>query len=200
MSANNPEESLMARCLGAHWRQLPPALQAHYRAGTVREEGRMDVEFPRWMAPLLRLLRCMGVLVDRAQPQVHTVVQRQTEGRRQRWQRTLTYADGQVLRFDSTWVLEDGNRLVEYVNSWLGLELAPRVVGQSLHYEGVCLVVRCGQRRWRLSERWLFGHTLIDEQALDARHIAMDFRLVHPWFGQVFRYAGRFAVQTESAP
>ena len=31
-------------------------------------------------------------------------------------------------------------------------------------------------------------------QALDDRHYAMDFRLVHPWFGQTFRYAGRFQV------
>ena len=51
-----------------------------------------------------------------------------------------------------------------------------------------------GRLRLRLSERWLLGHTVIHEQALDAQHYAMDFRMVHPWFGQVFRYAGRFIV------
>ena len=60
----------------------------------------------------------------------------------------------------------------------------------------MCLpaLVRIRALRWRWSERWLLGHTLIDEHALDAQHYAMDFRMVHPWLGQVFRYAGRFAV------
>jgi len=55
-------------------------------------------------------------------------------------------------------------------------------------------VQRLGRWQCRWSERWLLGHTLIDEHALDAQHYAMDFRMVHPWLGQVFRYAGRFAV------
>jgi len=190
-----PSASLLAQALGPDWQRLHPTLQAHYAGGAVREVGAMDVEFPRWMAPLLWLLRWLGALVHRAGPQVHTTVQRHTEGVRQQWRRTLTYADGQVLRFDSVWTLEGGTRLVEYVNPWLGLELTPSVVGGALHYEGVCFVLRWGARQWRLSERWLLGHTLIDEHALDARHYAMDFRLVHPWLGQVFRYAGRFAVQ-----
>lgn len=186
--------SLLAQALGSAWQHLHPTLQAHYAGGTVQEEGAMDVEFPRWMAPLLWMLRWLGALVHRAQSQVHTVVQKHTEGTRQSWKRTLTYSDGQTLRFNSVWVLEDGKRLVEYVNPWLALELAPQVVGERLHFEGVCFVLRLGRWQWRLSERWLLGHTLIDEHALDARHYAMDFRLVHPWFGQVFRYAGRFAV------
>lgn len=187
-------ESPLARFLGPDWQRLHPTLRAHYAGGSVREVGAMDVEFPRWMAALLWLLRGLGALVHRAQPQVHTVVQRQTQGTQQRWQRTLTYADGRALHFNSLWVLEGGVRLVEYVNPWLGLELAPQVVGDALHYEGVCFVLRLGRWQWRWSERWLLGHTLIDEHALDAQHYAMDFRMVHPWLGQVFRYAGRFAV------
>lgn len=186
--------SLLAQALGPAWQHLHPTLQAHYAGGAVCEVGAMDVEFPGWMTPVLWLLRWAGALVHRAQPQVHTVVRRNTHGKRQTWARALTYADGQVLRFNSTWVLEDGARLVEYVNPWLALELAPEVVGDALHYEGVRFVLRLGAWRWGLSERWLLGHTLIDEHALDDTHYAMDFRLVHPWFGQVFRYAGRFAV------
>lgn len=189
--------SPMARVLGAQWEQLHPTLRAHHRGGSVREVGAMDVEFPRWMAPLLWLLRWLGALVHRAQAQVHTVVDKSSRDGRQSFDRTLTYADGQVLRFNSTWVAEPGERLVEYVNSWLALELAPVVRGDTLHCEGVCFLLGKGRRRLRLSERWLLGHTIIHEQALDARHYAMDFRMVHPWFGQVFRYAGTFATDTD---
>jgi hypothetical protein len=48
--------------------------------------------------------------------------------------------------------------------------------------------------RWLLPiPEWLvLGHTTIVEQAVDDTHFEMDFRLTHPWFGQVFRYAGTF--------
>lgn len=186
--------SPMARALGVQWAQLHPTLRAHHRGGRVREVGTMDVEFPRWMTPLLWMLRWLGALVHRAQAQVHTVVNKSSRDGRQSFDRTLTYADGQVLRFNSDWVAEPGGRLVEYVNPWLALELAPVVQGDALHCEGVCFLLGKGRWRVRLSERWLLGHTVIHEQALDAQHYEMDFRMLHPWFGQVFRYAGTFMV------
>lgn len=197
---NSPDsDSPMAWVLSAQWAQLHPTLRAHHAGGAVHEVGAMDVEFPRWMGPLLWLLQWFGALVHRAQPQVHTVVDKHSRNGRQTFDRTLTYADGQVLRFNSTWVAEPGGRLVEYVNPWLALELAPVVRGDALHCEGVCVWVGRGGLRLCLSERWLLGHTVIAEHALDARHYAMDFRMIHPWFGQVFRYAGVFETDANTA-
>ena len=65
--------------------------------------------------------------------------------------------------------------------------------------EGVCFLLCLGPLRLRLSERWLLGHTVIHEYALDERRYAMDFRMIHPWFGQVFRYAGIFATDANAA-
>ena len=56
MTQQTPESPL-ARSLGPDWQRLHPTLRAHYAGGSVREVGAMDVEFPRWMAPLLWLLR-----------------------------------------------------------------------------------------------------------------------------------------------
>lgn len=190
-------DSPMVRVLGTQWERLHPTLRAHHRGGTVREVGAMNVEFPRWMTPLLWMLRWLGALVHRAQAQVQTVVHKHSQDGRQSFDRTLTYADGQVLRFNSTWIAEAPGSLVEFVNPWLALELAPVVQGDALHCEGVCFLLGKGRWRLRVSERWLLGHTVIHEQALDARHYAMDFRMVHPWFGQVFRYAGIFTTDTD---
>ena len=100
--------SPMALVLGSEWERLHPTLREHHRGGTVHEVGTMDVEFPRWMAPLLWMLRWLGALVHRAQAKVHTVVNKSSCDGRQSFDRTLTYADGQVLRFNSTWVAEPG--------------------------------------------------------------------------------------------
>jgi hypothetical protein len=197
MSAHD-EHSPMAQVLGPQWAQLHPTLRAHHRGGTVREVGTMDVEFPRWMTPVLWLIHGLGALVPRAQPQVHTVVDKRTHGGCQSFDRTLTFADDRTVRFNSIWAAEPGARLVEYVKPWLALELAAAVQGDALHCEGVCFLLGRGRLRIRLSERWLLGHTVIHESAIDAKHYAMDFRMIHPWFGQVFRYAGTFATDPAS--
>ena len=52
-----------------------------------------------------------------------------------------------------------------------------------------------GKRKVSNSGEWVLGHTSIVESALSEYDFAMDFRLTHPIFGQVFRYAGIFATQ-----
>ena len=45
-------------------------------------------------------------------------------------------------------------------------------------------------------------HTVIVEKAIDTTHFHMDFRLIHPWFGEVFCYTGVFTTQhtTQQTP
>jgi hypothetical protein len=91
------------------------------------------------------------------------------------------------------WCLSRSGHIVEFVNPYLGLELAPWVEGEGLRYRSVAYVLRLGRRQLTLP-RWLTpGQASIVERAVDAEHYAMDFRLVHPLFGQVFRYSGVFA-------
>ncbi|MDR2212431.1 MAG: DUF4166 domain-containing protein [Pseudomonadales bacterium] len=196
----NLQKSLMQQALGDAWEQLPPALQAHYRAGGNTESGHLDIDYPRFMQPLLTLLRWMGALIDRSGTSVQTLVQRNMAGERQLWRRSMSYADGQVRHFNSFWLYAGGNRLLEFINPVLGLEMAVRVDEQGrLHYEGQRFVLKLG--RWLLTiPEWLaLGHTTIVERALSENRYDMDFRLTHPIFGQVFRYSGEFEVEPRSS-
>lgn len=187
-------KSLMQGALGAQFELLPPALQAHYKAGPAFENGYMDIEYPRWMQPFLSLLRLVGALINRAGQQVPTQVEKSDNGLQQTWLRTIRYGDGAVVYFNSTLVAGAGNRLIEYVNPLIGLETAVHVEAGKLYYEGVRFVVKLGRWLLPIPEWLLLGHTTIVEEAVDATHFAMDFRLTHPLFGQIFRYAGRFEV------
>lgn len=191
-------KSLMQIALGKDWDKLPPALQAHYEFGSTVDSGQLDIDYPRPMQAVLTLLRPLGALVNRGGRQIDTVVRKSVVQDRQYWRRTITYADGKVIHFNSFWVsAKDPQQLIEFVNPLLGLQLAPYVVGDQLHYRGVQFVVRVG--RWLLPiPEWLvLGHTTIVEKAVDAQHFEMDFRLIHPWFGQLFRYSGRFAATVD---
>ena len=185
-------KSLMQEALGDAWEQLPPGLQAHYAEGTTTDIGHMDVEFPAFMRPCLWALSKMGALVQHKGRHVPTTVVKTVVGKRQVWRRTLQFPNGPVAQFNSFWVLHGDNQLIEYVNPWLGLQMAVEVRGGRLLYHGVRFVVRLG--RWLLpTPEWLaLGHTTIEERGTGANRFVMDFRLTHPLLGQVFRYSGEF--------
>lgn len=192
-------KSLMELMLGTDWDNLPPALQAHYRFGTTVEKGRMTIEYPKFMQPILSVLRIFGALINRAGQLIPTVVEKNVVGERQYWQRTITYADGKVVRFNSYWVPTDDNQLIEFVNPMLGLQMAPEVLNGQLHYRGVRFVLKLGSLLLPIPEWLALGHTSIVEVAVDETHFAMDFRMKHPLFGQLFRYSGVFEVTPSPA-
>ncbi|MCT6631942.1 DUF4166 domain-containing protein, partial [Staphylococcus aureus] len=82
-----------------------------------------------------------------------------TVGRRQHWRRTLRYANGETLRFDSVWELTHQGHVVEFVNPWLGLQMQPRLVDGQLHYRGVRYVVQVGPWVMHIPEWLALGHT-----------------------------------------
>jgi len=76
--------------------------------------------------------------------------------------------------------------------------MAVSVVDGKLHYSGRHLVLKLGSVLIPIPEWLVLGHTTIVETALDEGGFAMDFRLTHPWFGQVFRYAGQFRTESRT--
>ncbi len=188
--------SPMQTALGEDWQKLPPALRTHYRCCTTRDTGYLDIAFPAWIRPCLRLLYRVGALVPRSGQGVATVVDKRVAGQRQYWQRSIRFADGETIGFNSIWEPAEGGTLIEYVNPVLGLQMRPYVVGKRLHYQGVRFVARLWRWRMPIPEWLALGHTTIVEEALDDTRFAMDFRLTHPLFGEVFRYSGQFEAQT----
>jgi hypothetical protein len=185
-------KSLMQNALGDDWNKLPPALQTHYQFGETTDAGFMDIEYPKSMQPFLSVLRLFGALINRSGRMVPTVVVKSVVGERQYWRRTITYSDGKVVHFNSFWVSAGGNQLIEFVNPILGLQMSVHIQDDKLHYCGIKFVAKLGRLLLPIPEWLVLGHTTIVEEALDSTHFAMDFRLTHPLFGEVFRYAGKF--------
>jgi hypothetical protein len=192
-------KSLMQRALGEDWKRLPPSLQAHYQFGPNADVGHLDIEFPVWMTPYLWVLHLLGALVPRLGQRIATRVEKDVARDRQVWRRTMRFAAGKVLTFNSFWVAAGGNRLIEFVNPVMGLEMAVRVADDQLRYEGIRFVIRLGRLDIGLPEWMILGHTTIVERGLPDNTFAMDFRLTHPLFGQLFRYAGTFSTERRAS-
>lgn len=186
------EKNIMQQALGEQWQALPAALRAHYQNDDNTDIGVLDIEYPRAMQILLNILYLFGALLNRRGKEISTTVDKVMKGETQYWQRTLCFPDGETLLFTSRWVYAGGNQLIEYVNSFLGLRMAVSVKDGELHYAGIHYVIQLGRIRIVLPEWVVLGHTTIIESALDETHFVMDFRLHHPLFGQIYRYAGKF--------
>lgn len=186
------KQSILQQALAAQWQELPVALQAHYNAEDNTDVGVLDVEYPRAMQWFLNILYLFGALLNRRGRGLPATVEKRMVGDRQYWKRTISLPSDKVMIFSSTWRYIGGNRLVEYVNPVLGLCMAVHVEDGRLYYEGQYFVVNLFGLQMPVPEWLLLGHTQIVETALDDRHFAMDFRLLHPLFGQIYRYAGRF--------
>ena len=192
-------QPLMQIALGDDWHMLPPALQAHYQGAANVDIGVLSIAFPRWMRPYLWLLKRLGALIDRAGTARDARVHKYMAGGCQYWRREIRFDDGECVHFDSLWEYLGGNRLLEYVNPVLGLCMTVHVEDETLRYRGLYVVCRLGPLRLRIPE-WLgLGHTTIVERGHDDGSFSMDFRLRHPWFGQVYRYTGRFTTISEDA-
>lgn len=184
--------SLMQQALGPQWDKLPAALQKHYQADRHTDVGTLDIEYPGFMQLPLSLLHRIGALLHRRAQNVPTTVEKWMGGDTQRWKRTVSLGDGRNIYFRSHWRYAGGNELIEYVNPCLGLRMAVSVDDGKLHYTGRYFVARLGPVKLPIPEWLLLGHTTITETALDDKRFAMDFRLTHPLFGQIYRYAGTF--------
>ncbi len=191
-------KSLMQEALGADWAKLPDSLKAHYAPGSSTDIGHLDIAFPVWMKPYLRILSRFGALLARSGRQVPTEVEKEVVADRQHWRRRISFPDGEVVAFNSFWVSAGGNRLIEYVNPVMGLEMAVRFENGELRYEGVRFVLNFKGATFGLAEGLILGHTTIVERGLPSGEFAMDFRLTHPCFGEVFRYSGSFETRRDA--
>jgi hypothetical protein len=185
-------KNIMQQALGDEWHALPKVLQAHYQTQDNIDKGTLSIEYPGWMQLFVNALHLIGALLNRRGHGINTQVVKKMRGEQQYWQRTITFDDGQQVRFNTRWCYAGDNKLIEYVNPVFGLCMSVRVREAKLYYQGEYFVMKLGRLKIPIPEWLLLGHTTIVEQQADDDHFSMDFRLHHPLFGQIYRYAGRF--------
>jgi hypothetical protein len=184
--------SIMQMALKDQWQELPQSLKAHYQGDDNADVGKLSIEYPKAMQLPLNLLKILGALINRAGNEIPATVEKSMRRNKQYWRREINFLDGRKVIFKSVWQYHDGNELIEFVNRFIGLRMAVKVEDEILFYEGKGFELRLGKLRLSIPEWMLLGHTSIEEKAIDDNHFAMDFRLHHPLFGQIYRYSGTF--------
>jgi len=190
-------ESLIQQTLGVQWQQLPPALQAHYannEAGENIAEGHLSIDYPSWMQLPLHMLRVFGALVNRRGKALPTRVSCTTHEGQQHWHRTITFPDGKQLQFKSRLTRHEAtSKLIEFTTPFLGMRFGLTTdENGGVRYQSDTYILKISKYLIAIPDVWLLGRATITETANEDGSFDMNFRIRHPWFGEIFTYYGRF--------
>ncbi len=196
---------LMRRALGDDWSQLHVGVRRHYdlpgaAASELTLEGIMDeVDHAAVAKPLLLLGRAFGALLDERGRNVPVTVRNRGDADALHWHRSFHFTGRAPLLFRSRMQHLGGDEIVEYVRFGLGICMRVEVCDGALRYTSRGYRWQLGPLAVRLPDWLLLGRAVIEERGIDERTVALEFAINHPWWGETFRYCGRFRFATEDA-
>ena len=188
--------------LGAEWASLGDIVRKHYSprpfsrdAVTVR--GAMnEVWHSRMAKVLLPMARLAGALVPyrgRDVPiEVHYSARH--DDSTLHWNRVFHFPGRAPFHFRSHMEVADGNEVIEFVRLGIGMRLVVTAEDGALVFRGRGYVWRVLGRDWPLPLGLVLGQAYVEERPADVDRFTMKMTLIHPLFGELFRYDGRFAV------
>jgi len=196
---NHQPEPLAKKALGeAAWNRLAEPVRRHYGLHCEADEaialqGRMQVTYPIGMLPLILSARLFGALVHLRGEDVIVTVQNhtQTQATGLFWHRTFGFTRKNVIFKSRMEHLQD-NEIIEYVRFGMGIRMYLSERDGALVFKSNGYLWKLGFLKLRLPDWLLLGNAEIIESADGAEGVALDFNVVHPWWGKTYDYNGRF--------
>ncbi|WP_152047098.1 DUF4166 domain-containing protein [Aureimonas psammosilenae] len=194
---------IFASVLGADWFELGAIVRRHYslrpfRRDAVTVRGAMDEVWHSNLAKLpLPMARLAGALVPYRGRDVPIEVHysaREADGTLH-WDRVFHFPGRSPFHFRSHMELAGGNEVIEFVRLGIGMRLAVTAEAGALVFRGKGYVWRVLGRDWPLPLELVLGRAYVEERPAGEDRFSMRMNLVHPLFGELFRYSGRFAVE-----
>lgn len=188
---------------GKDWQELPLVLQKHYanRAysdDAVVMQGTMTIE-RNWFAKLLSpILYVIGALVPYDVRDIKTIVTARSRSNHIDYilDRHFQLPHGKIYQFKSNLVWQGGNEMIEFMRFGIGWRCAFIWDGTKVQLQHKGYAWRIGKYVISIPVTWFLGCGYAEEIPEDDTNFNMKMTLKHPWWGEVYRYYGRFMVQS----
>lgn len=184
------------------WHSMPPALHQHYAnrpytRDAVTVEGVMEVRVSRLMQLFSPLLKWSGLLVPYQGHEVPTTVtfRSETDSHAFVFDREFRFPSKAPCHFRSRMVPAGGNEVIEYMSLGIGWRAAYRFANNKVTLTHRGYVWRVLGYNIPMPLHWLFGKGYAEEEATGEASFRMKMAILHPWFGEVYAYAGNFEVK-----
>lgn len=188
---------------GAAWQHMPPVMHRHYAnrpysTDMTVVEGLMDIACHgpvRWLAPVMNRMGQIPAMNERGVA-VRVEFRSDPATRAFHFRRIFSLPGGRIYEFRSRMLQLDGADMVEIMRfglcwrfrcGWDGAKVRLSHRGYGLSVLGLRLPLPLG---------FLIGRSDAHETAVDDDTFDMATRIVHPWWGLVYEYKGRFTVVT----
>lgn len=196
----DPNMPLHQTIMPGDWSALPPVMKAHYSirpfsADKVRMRGHLTIQMA-W--PLRIVCRLFKLLVPYNGDKVPTTVEFESDRFGSLWfKRTLYYPEYGPYQFQSHMAWVGGQDFIEHMRFglgwnlrfvWTGTHMTLQHRGYSLTLFGYRIPVPLGL---------LLGKGHAEETPLSETDFKMWTHTKHPLFGETFRYAGQFHIESD---
>ena len=200
--ANAEKAPIFKSVFGSAWASMPPVMHQHYanRPYTndrVTVEGIMEVRASRLMRLLAPLLKGMGLLVPYEGQQVPTTVtfRSKPDSRAFCFDREFRFPGKVSYYFRSRMMPAGGDEVIEYMSLGVGWRAAYQFTHTTVTLTHRGYVWRVLGFNIPLPMHWLLGKGYAEEEATGERSFRMRMEMRHPWFGEIYAYAGNFDVK-----
>ena len=186
------------------WDDLPPVMKKHYanRPYTDDEtvvEGTLDVMCKPpllWLAPLMKF---MGQIPARNEQGVPVTVRFKSdkESKAFHFNRTFNFGGAKPYTFRSRMVQIRDNEVIEIMRFGLGWKMLYLWDGEKVVLQHRGYALRLFGHFIPVPLTLLMGEGYAEEIAVNDDTFDMITHIIHPWWGKVYEYKGRFKVTKE---
>lgn len=181
---------------------MPQVMHQHYAnrphtRDVVVVEGIMEVRASRLMQLFAPLLKWSGLLVPYQAKKVPTTVIFRSEPNSNAFcfDREFRFPGKAPYHFRSRMMPVGGNEVIEYMSLGIGWRAAYGFADGKVVLTHRGYVLRILGFHIPLPMHWLFGKGYAEEEATSETSFRMHMNICHPWFGEVYAYAGNFEVK-----
>ncbi|ADU36055.1 DUF4166 domain-containing protein [Variovorax paradoxus] len=207
----NHTQPVFQQALGSAWEKLGDVIRRHYTMTPFSDDyvcvrGTMnEVHHAPWAALLMPFGRLFGALVPYTGTDVPIEVHyRCSPGDANLyWDRVFHFAGRKPFHFRSHMehTAAHGAEVIEYVRFGIGMRLAVSAEDGALVFRDQGYIWRVAGLRIPLPLGLFMGTAYVEERPdpTSPEHFTMKMLLRHRWFGDVFRYSGRFHLPSSPA-
>jgi len=107
------------------------------------------------------------------------------------WDRVFKFKRGDF-HFKSHMESVAENEVIEFVRFGIGIRLKVTAEEGAIVFRDIGYIWRLAGFNIPFPGKWLMGSAYIEERPIDENYFSMEMELVHPVFGTLFKYIGRF--------
>jgi hypothetical protein len=206
----NPNaQPIFQSVFGAHWDGLPAVMKKHYANrpycnDKVIVEGVLDVHYrgPLLLLQPVFLLLSTVPIVNESNVATTVHFDSSPNSKTFGFDRQFHFRAHRPYRFRTRMLQIRGNEMIEIMRFGLCWRFQYRWENDAVMLSHRGYALKLGGYLLPLPLHWITGRGDAIERAVDDDHFDMEVTLVHPWFGEIYRYCGRFKVilqRTEQA-